>query len=85
MAIGFAQTSTSKEDIIRSLQRSYLFDGEYLEQQRGEWSEFYANRTFRHFSKQSLFAPSQYSFSNPEDMKGIVLNPNSPTYHCREL
>jgi len=85
MAIRFACTSTSKGDIIRSLQRSYLFDSDYLEQQRSEWSEFYSNRTFRDFSKQSLFTPRRYSFSTPEDMKGIVLNPNSPTYHCREL
>jgi hypothetical protein len=84
MAIGFAQTSTSKEDIIRSLQRSYLVDSEYLEQQREEWNEFYSNRMCKEFSKEMLFTPSRYSYSGLENGTGIIMNPNLQSYHSRD-
>ena len=83
MAIGFGKSTTGKNDIIKSLQQSYIVDDELLYQQRREWDEEYLDRVSKQFSENQLFAEQEYSYLGPECFRDFDWNPNSSTYQYR--
>lgn len=69
MAIGFGKSTTGKKDIIKSLEKSYLINSEYLVQQRREWDQEYSYRILEPFSETALFTPHEYSFEQGDDLR----------------
>ena len=83
MTIGFGKSTTGKNDIIRSLQQSYIVDDELLYQQRREWDKKYSDRRSNEFSKDQLFDEKNYSYQGPEYCRDIDWNANSSTFKYR--
>ena len=71
MAIGFGKTTTSKEDIVKSLEKSYLINPEYLAKQRREWNHEYTYRILNPFSEQALFTNHEYSYMQGDDLRQL--------------
>lgn len=71
MAIGFGKSTNGKNDIIKSLEKSYLINSAYLEQQRREWDQEYSYRILDPFSEDELFTYHEYNFMQGDDLNQL--------------
>lgn len=91
MATGFGITTNSKENIIKSLEKSYCVDSQYLWQLRNDWDEEYTNKQSQEFTQEDLFDPREYSYHGANSLRDFKWNPNSENYayrkqeHVREM